>query len=96
MGLRQRTGYMVMETDDLEAWIAELRNRLARGELAGLGSVDMGDDSVVLSGELLVRVTLADFDHYDDLVPERRHDGDVVARRLDLLRFLRRLRSTIG
>jgi hypothetical protein len=82
--------------DGLAAWVGELRGCLGRGELAGLGRIDLGDGAGPLDGEVLVRVLLAELDHYDDLPPERRRNSFTVARRLRLLDDLRRLRERIG
>ena len=82
--------------DDLGEWIAALRGRLARGELANFGTLELADGTPRLPGELLVRIMLADLDHFDDLAPERRRERAVVARRLALLNDLRRLRELIG
>jgi hypothetical protein len=56
----------------LLAWVGRLRDRLARGELAGLGPLDAG--GVALPGELFVRIMLADLQHHDDLPPRLRRD----------------------
>ena len=87
-------GSMATRPDDLAAWIAELRDRMARGALDGRGTV------VVSSGVLAVgeaaRLMLADLDHYDDLPPERRQGPLVEARRRLLFSDLRRLCEQIG
>ena len=77
---------MTTDPDDLATWIADLRGRVARGELAALGRVEL-DGGIIL---------VADLDHYDDLPPTWRRDLAVVARREALLRDLRRLREQIG
>ena len=74
-------GSMATRPDDLAAWIAELRDRMARGVLA------VGEAA---------RLMLADLDHYDDLPPERRQDPLVEARRRLLFSDLRRLCEQIG
>ena len=81
--------------EDLADWIGAVRARLARGELADLGVLDLGDGTPPMEGELLVRIMLADFDHFDDLTPMRRREPDVVARRRALLQSLHRLRERI-
>ena len=86
---------MTTDPDDLVAWIADLRGRVARGELAALGRVEL-DGGIILVAELAARILLADLDHYDTLPPTRRRDLAVVARREALLRDLRRLREQIG
>ena len=79
-----------------EAWVAALRERLARGELAVLGPLELGDGTPPMDGELLVRISLADLDHYVDLTPTYRCQPDVAARRQAVLDGLRRLRELIG
>ena len=86
---------MAADRDDLATWIADLRSRVARGELAAPGRVEL-DGGIILVAELAARVLLADLDHYDDLPPTWRRDLAVVARREALLRDLRRLRGQIG
>jgi hypothetical protein len=81
--------------DDLPAWIAGLRGRVTRGELAGRGPVEVGGRAA-LPAELAARLMLADLDHHHDLPAARRRDLLVVARRRFLLRDLRRLRAQIG
>jgi hypothetical protein len=83
------------DPDDLAAWLAELRGRVARGELAGRGPIAVAGGTLP-SVELAARVLLADLDHYDDLSPARRRDPLVVARRRLLLADLRRFRERIG
>ncbi len=84
-----------MERDDLDAWISELRGRVARGELDGVGAVQL-DGVDILGSAMIVRVMLADLDHYDDLPPEQRRDLLVETRRRMLLRDFARLREQIG
>ena len=86
---------MATEPDDLTAWIADLRARVARGDLAALGRVEL-DGGVILAAEQATRIMLADLDHYEDLPPRWRGDLTVVARREALLRDFRRLREQIG
>ena len=86
---------MSVDPPELATWIAELRSRLARGEFADGGPIEVG--GVALSSvELAVKVMLADLDHYDDLSLEQRRDLLTVARRRLLLEDLRRLREQIG
>jgi hypothetical protein len=82
--------------DDLGQWVASVRERLARGELADLGAMPVLEDYQPLPGELFVRIMLADYDHYDDLPPARRREPAIVAQRLALLEDLRRLCELIG
>jgi len=84
------------QQDDLDAWIGELRARLARGELADLRPLTVNDGIPPMPGELIVRIMLADLDHFDDLDFMRRRAPDVVARRRALLEDLHRLRARIG
>ena len=86
---------MATGPDDLVAWIAELRGRLARGDLAALGRVEL-DGGIILTADMAARIMLADLDHYEDLPPTWRGDLAVVARREALLRDLRQLREQIG
>lgn len=81
--------------DDLDGWIAELRDRVARGELDGRTSVTIGGLRLP-SAELAARIMLADLDHYDDLSPEERSDWLLEARRLMLLGDFRQLREQLG
>jgi hypothetical protein len=83
-----------VEHDDLDGWIAELRGRVARGELDDVGPIPV-DGAAVLGPAVIVRIMLADLDHYDDLPPEQRHDLLVEARRRMLLRDIARLREHI-
>ena len=84
-----------MGPDELNEWIVELRVRVSRGELDGVGPIP-ADGAAVLGTALLVRVMLADLDHYDDLPAEHREDLLVEARRRTLLRDFARLREQIG
>jgi hypothetical protein len=58
----------------LEGWIEELRDSLQRGEFAGRGPITLRDGSRLPDTELAVRVMLADLDHLDMLLIERRQD----------------------
>jgi hypothetical protein len=58
----------------LAAWIEQLRDGLQRGELAGRGPITLRDGSQLADTELAVRVMLADLDHLDTLLAERRQD----------------------
>ena len=85
-----------MSTDDgLDHWIAELRRRLAAGDLAALGPLDLDDGTDELPGETVVRVLLADLDHLDRLPPGTLGCDERRARRAELLRDFRRLRELI-
>ena len=84
-----------VERNELDEWISDLRDRVARGELDGLGPIPL-DGAAVVGTETVVRIMLADLDHYDDLPPEQRQDLLVQARRGLLLRDFRQLREHIG
>jgi hypothetical protein len=86
----------MIESDDLGRWIGTLRARLARGDLAGSGSIDLGDGTGHLPGELFVRIMLADLDHLDGLPPEAREWVDFPDRRQALLNDFKRLRELLG
>jgi hypothetical protein len=79
---------------DLDAWITELGRRLERGELAGLGLVDVR--GLKLRGEWAVRVMLADLRHHDTLPPDLADDPLIPTRRAALLADFRQLRAQIG
>ncbi len=89
------TRYVSADPHELATWIAELRDRLARGEFRDGGPIEVGGVAVP-SVELAVKVMLADLDHYDDLSLKRRRDLLTVARRRLLLEDLRHLREQIG
>ena len=84
-----------MESDELKEWIPELRVRVSRGELDGVGPIP-ADGAGVLGAALLVRIMLADLNHYDDLPAGRRQDLLVEARYRTPLRDFDRLREQIG
>ncbi|MDP8923046.1 MAG: hypothetical protein M3O34_09255 [Chloroflexota bacterium] len=83
------------DRDDLDAWIAELRDRLARGELDGRTPIEIAGLRLPSAG-LAARIMLADLDHYDDLTPEQCRDVLVQAPRRMLLRDFRELRALLG
>ena len=78
------------------AWIAELRVRLDRGDLAVLGPIDFGDGLPALPTEHTVQLMLADLDDFEDLTPDEANDPVNVARRDVLLTNCRILRTLIG
>ena len=80
---------------DLPAWIADLRRRLAQGELDGLAPIDLGNGAPA-GGELIVRIMLADLDHLDWLASNAPNSIDVAVRRQRLLYDFHRLRAVIG
>lgn len=82
--------------DTIVLWITDLRDRLDRGELAGLSLVDIGYGTDILSGEQVVRIMLADLDHCEEpptSAPRRLLD---IVRRQELLEDFRRLRDLIA
>ena len=81
---------------ELAAWIADLRARLDRGDLATLGPVDVGHGTDILPAQDTVRIMLADLDGFDEMTPEEANDPVNVARRDVLLTSFRILRSLIG
>jgi hypothetical protein len=82
--------------DELAAWIADLRVRLDRGDLATLGPVDVGHGTDVLPAQDTVRIMLADLDGFDEMPPDEADDPVNVARRDVLLTSFRILRALIG
>jgi hypothetical protein len=76
-------------------WIRDLRVRLERGDLAGLGPLDLGYGPLPLPGELVVRIMLHD---WDDLEAQARAGRTVVdGPRWDaLVGEFRRLEGLIG
>jgi hypothetical protein len=90
--------------DDLLVWIAELRDRLDRGEFDGLDSIDFGDGHGLLPAERTVRIMLNDLDELEAFDQRKRGNGhppsdDEVEfyriRRFELLAAFLRLRATI-
>jgi hypothetical protein len=82
--------------DGLTAWITALRGRLAPGELTALPPMQPLQGEPGLPGELVVRIMLADLDHYGDLPTRRQREWTVVARKLALLADLQQLCARIG
>jgi hypothetical protein len=80
---------------DLDGFIPELRGRLDRGEYANLGPVDLGESAPLRDPELVLRILLADWDHFDNLSHEQRDDYGVAARRLKVLADLHALRQRL-
>jgi hypothetical protein len=58
----------------LEVWIEQLRGDLQRGELAGRGPITLRDGSQLPDTAMAARIMLADLDHLDRLLVERRQD----------------------
>jgi hypothetical protein len=81
---------------DLRAWIAELRERLDRGDLTRRASVDIGHGTADLPLALAVRVMLADLDSFEAMDPDEAEDPVNVARRASLLADFRTLQLLFG
>lgn len=82
--------------DDLTDWIAGLKNRLNRGDLAAHPPIDVGYGTERLPAEQTVRIMLADLDGFDDLPHDVGNDPSNSSRRCGLLDDFRRLRDLIG
>src|SRR4051812_3415949 len=68
---RRRIDTFVMQDgDDFRRWLAWLRERVACGNLAGVGPIHLHDGSQILPADMLIRVMLADLDHLDGLSPD--------------------------
>jgi hypothetical protein len=80
---------------DLDGFVPELRGRLDRGEFANVCPVDLGELSPLRDPELVLRIMLADWDHFDHLTPEQRDDYGVAARRLQALADLHTLQQRL-
>lgn len=84
-----------MFESDILAWIAELRNRVDRNELAGRDPITFGYGTTV-PAERAVRRMLDALRDLDGRTV-RRHDWPaVMTRRLDLIKDFRRVREQIG
>jgi len=82
---------------DLVCWIDGLRDRLERGDLAGLPPVQLGHGTQHLAGETTVRIMLADLADLED--PAGSAARDPVwrrERRCHLFAEFRWLRELIG
>ncbi len=66
-------------------WIAQLRARLDRGDLATLGPIDFDDGLPALSAEHTVHLMLADLDEFEAMAPGEANDPVSVAQRACLL-----------
>ena len=77
------------------AWIADLRARLDRGDLATLGPVDVGHGTDILPAQDTIRIMLADLDEFDEMTPNETNDPINVARRDVLVTNYRILRTLI-
>jgi hypothetical protein len=89
-------GSSARRTSPLDAWIDALRDRLAHGDLTGLGPIDLNGTGH-LPGEIVIRIMLSDLDDLDDPAGSWGHDAAWRAeRRWHLLRDFRRLREILG
>jgi hypothetical protein len=79
---------------EITGWIADLRARLDRGDLATLGPVDVGHGTDVLPAQDTIRIMLADLDGFDEMTPDEANDPVNVARR-ELLRTNCRILLTL-
>ena len=86
---------LVGDLTGLEAWIARLPDRLARGELDGVG-LDGIDGAAMLGTATVARIMIAELDHLIGLPPDQRREPLVMARWLHLLGDLWALRATVG
>jgi hypothetical protein len=84
-----------LTNQEIAAWIADLRARLDRGDLATLGPVDVGHGTDVLPAQDNIRIMLADLDGFDEMTPDEANDPVKVARRDVLLTAFRILRTLI-
>jgi hypothetical protein len=82
--------------DKLAAWIVDLRARVDRGELATVGSVDVGHGTDAMPAQDTVRIMLADPDDFEDMTPDEAIHPVNVARRDVPLTSFRILRTLIG
>ena len=82
--------------DELVAWIADLRARLDRGDLATVGPVDVGHGTDIMPAQDTVRIMLADLDGFDEMTPDEANDPVNVAHCEVLLTSFRILRTLIG
>ena len=85
---------MATDPENLVAWIADLRGRVARGELDGRGEFEVGGGWLPIGQA--ARIMLADLEHDKDLTLAHRRQPDVIERRRLLRADLRRLREQIG
>jgi hypothetical protein len=85
----------LLPDDSLGAWIAELRARLDRGDLAMLDPIDIGYGTYNLPAARTIQIMLADLDEFDDMDPDEATDPVNVARRASLLADFRALQFFI-
>jgi hypothetical protein len=82
--------------DTLTSWIANLYDRLERGDLAAIGLVYLQGWPIALEAELAAKILLADLEDLEDRPADERMSAPTVARRVMLLDDLRQLRERIG
>ena len=82
--------------DDLKTWVAELRASVDRGDLAKLGSIDLGSGTAALPAEYTVRIMLADLHDLEAMTPDEANDPVNVAHRARLLADFRLLQFLLG
>jgi hypothetical protein len=91
------SGEAVTSDDRLDGWIDALRNRLARGDLAVLPPIELGHGTRRLTGEVTVRIMLADLQDLTDSEGSAARDSAWRQERLASLRDdFRRLRAMLG
>ena len=85
-----------MPADGLAAFIADLRGRLERSELADHPPIDLGNALTLSHVERAVRRTLQDVEMFRAMDPAERALPHCRARRVYLADKLRRLRERLG
>jgi hypothetical protein len=81
--------------DALVEWIAELRDRLKRGDLAKLGPIDIGYGTYNLPAARTIQIMLGDLDDFEDMTPDEANEPANVERRASLRADFRALRFLI-
>src|SRR5262245_45304491 len=87
--------HILPDDDNLLAWIAKLRARLDRGDLATLTPGNIGFRTGDPPAELTIRIMLADLDSFADMDPDEAADPVNIARRASLLADFRTLQFFI-
>jgi hypothetical protein len=85
-----------MPADGLAAFIADLRGRLERGELADHPPIDLGNALTLSHVERAVRRTLQDVEIFRAMDPAERALPHFRARRWALADDLQRVRERLG
>ena len=87
-----------MTTDaGLARWIEELRDRLARGDLDGVGPLELGYGTAPLPGKAVIRILLLDWAELESPADPRDDDDAWRDERWRaLLDEFRRLRELLG